>query len=36
MNLCGETKTASLYARGPFGMSGSAFMSIGRYGPAAA
>ena len=30
MNLCGETKTASLYASGPFGMSGAAFMSIGR------
>ena len=31
MNLCGETNTASLKASGAGG-----FMSIGRYGPAAA
>ena len=36
MNLWGEMKTASLYASCPSGMSGAAFMSIGRYGPAAA
>ena len=35
-NLCVETKTASLYASCPSSRSGDGFMSIGRYGAAAA